>query len=145
MAAPRGAAAKAAANRAARPQLAAVPDPEKKAPAKATPAKKATPAAPAPTAEQLKEAGFTVKQEAAAAPKSAEAKSLAQQRAETARKTHEEALALGGEQKCAGQCGETKPMTSFPTTGRRADGSMGRGKICRACRDAGRKAAKAEK
>jgi hypothetical protein len=40
-------------------------------------------------------------------------------------------------------CGVTKPIGKFPTTGHDAAGNVGRGKECRACRDARWTAAKA--
>ena len=110
---PRGAAAKAATTRA----LKAVPDP-KESPAKAAPAKKAA-------AEKAPAVVSTA---------------AVSERAEKARATREAAMASGETKKCAGPCGLTKAITAFPTTARRDDGTMGRGKICRACRDAGRSA-----
>ena len=37
--------------------------------------------------------------------------------------------------KCAGNCGEVKPLRSYPTTGKVVDGVMQRGGECRRCRD----------
>lgn len=36
---------------------------------------------------------------------------------------------------CAGACATDKPIHAFPTTKRDANGVMGRGKVCRVCRD----------
>ncbi len=58
--------------------------------------------------------------------------------AEKAKETRREAEASGTTQVCEGPCKTEKPITSFPTTTRRKDGSMGRGKVCRACRDVAR-------
>lgn len=56
------------------------------------------------------------------------------ERAAKAAATRAEAAASGESRTCE-TCGETKKITSFPTTGRNKDGVMGRGKQCRACRD----------
>jgi len=131
MAAPRGAAAKAAMNKAPAmgpkdeltPTRKPFPPPEKKAPAKV--------AAPA----EGKAAGADAKPVREKDPARVAA-------AEKAKATAVASAAAGGEQKCAGACGEVKPIRSFPTTGTRADGTIGRGKECRACRDAKRSANK---
>lgn len=43
-----------------------------------------------------------------------------------------------GTMACTGPCGETKPITKFPTYSTK-DGSVARRTVCRACRDAARK------
>lgn len=78
------------------------------------------------------------KAQAPAAP--AEPGKVLSEAAAKAKATHAEALAAGGSQVCMGACGLEKPLTAFPTTSRRKDGTMGRGTTCRACRDAKRKA-----
>ncbi len=63
-----------------------------------------------------------------------------------ARATYAESSVSGVTQVCANRdaCGDTKPQPifHFPTTSRRKDGSLGRGKECRKCRDARRAADK---
>lgn len=67
-------------------------------------------------------------------------------RSAKAAQTNAEAKASGETRKCEGACGKTLAITSFPTTGRNATtGVMGRGKVCRADRDAARAAAKSGK
>jgi len=171
MAVARGAAAKAALNKTAlaavkEKQGAAAGSP----PAKAAPAKKAAPAAKAapakPTVHVLGSKNATAgKAPAKAAPAKAPAKAAAKaaaakpdaeltaqermvkaQRAEAAEKakqTAAESLNDERQQTCEGPCKETKSIRNFPTTTRRADGSLGRGKVCRKCRDEKRAAAKA--
>ncbi len=82
----------------------------------------------------------------AATPKATPAATLtedeATSRAAKAQATRAEAAASGQTRTCAGECGETKPITKFPTTSANKDGVMGRGTVCRACRDAARKAVK---
>lgn len=66
----------------------------------------------------------------------------AAERAAKAKATNAAAVASGETRTCEGECGETKPITKFPTTSKNKDGEMGRGKVCRACRDAARAAVK---
>lgn len=75
--------------------------------------------------------------EAPAQPTGLEAIKTNTARAAKAKATRDAATASGETRKCE-TCGETKPITKFPTTTPTDTGEMGRGKNCRACRDAKR-------
>jgi hypothetical protein len=106
-------------------------EPAKAAPAKGTgrfraPSAEAAPAKATPAKKAAKASGWVLSDEEAAS------------RAAKAAATRAAAEASGETQTCAGPCGQTKAITAFPTTAPRKDGTIGRGKVCRACMRAGK-------